>query len=217
MADNDANAKLATAPEISDVSAQVDGSDVTFGARIHGSDHLGVDNLTRAWLTYTFGEDGDCSCWQSIELARSDTDDSIWTALLDIGAANANDLRFIVQATNSAALVGTSDNGAAFHSLASTAAGTPAPTSLDLGSVPSSGAYGSTINVSATLTEGASALSGKTVFFRVGSAIESGVTNGSGVASASLPLLTTPGAQQIVATFTGNRRRPEAATRLRSR
>ena len=152
--DDDEFAALAAAPAISEVSATIDDGIVTFGARIHGTDHLGADNLRSAWLTYTFGENGPCSCWQSIELAPSETDDSIWTAELDILAADPDDLRFIAQAVNGAALVGINDNAGAFHSLASTAAGMPATTTLEL-ATPSSptGAYGSEITVSATLTE----------------------------------------------------------------
>ena len=92
-----------------------------------------------------------CSCWQSVDLTRSSVDQSIWTATLNIGAADPANLRFIVQAANGAALVGIDDNKGAYHSLASAAAGTPVPTTLDL-TAPTSGAYNATVSVSAKLT-----------------------------------------------------------------
>ena len=57
--------------------------------------------------------------------------------------------------------------------------------------------------MSATLTEDETPLSGKTIVFRVGTSIATGVTNGSGVATATLSLQTDPGPQQITATFDG--------------
>lgn len=56
------------------------------------------------------------------------------------------------------------------------------PTSLSVNSA--TGTYGGTVNLSATLTDGASPLSGKTVDFTLnGNSVGSGVTNGSGVAT----------------------------------
>ncbi len=111
-------------------------------------------------------------------------------------------LRFMVQAANGAALVGIDDNDAAYHSLANSAVGTPAATSLDL-TAPASGAYGANASVSAALTENGSPLANKIVTFRIGSSIATGTTNPSGVATALLPILSDPGPQEIVATFAG--------------
>ena len=134
----------------------------------------------------------------------------LWTADLNLGGADPDDLRFIVQAANGAALVGIDDNKAAYHSLASVAAGTPAATALDL-TAPASGAYGANAPVSAKLTQGASNLSGKMITFRIGTSIATGVTNASGIATASLSLTATPGVQQIVATFAGEPTRAQSS------
>ncbi len=117
-------AALATAPAISDVSATIDGDIVTFGARVHGTDHLGCRQPQVGVADLHLRRERPCSCWQSIELAPSDQDDSDldgrrWTS----ARSDPDDLRFIVQAANGAALVGINDNAGAFHSLASTAAG----------------------------------------------------------------------------------------------
>jgi hypothetical protein len=58
------------------------------------------------------------------------------------------------------------------------------PTTLAVGSA--NGTYGGTVNLSATLTDGVSPLSGKTINFTLnGNSVGSAVTNGSGVASLS--------------------------------
>ena len=203
--DDDDNAALATAPAISDVKATIAGNIVTFAARVHGTDHNGADNLKSVWVTHTGGAAG-CSCWDSVDLVPSDTDASIWTGTLDIGplGIGPDDLRFIVQAANGAALVGINDNRAAYHSPASTAAGTPDATTLVLTAGPSTGADGANTTVSATLKKGATALSGKVVSFEIGSAFGTGTTNGSGVATATFPFLTLPDALQLVAKYEGD-------------
>jgi hypothetical protein len=200
--ENDATAAFATAPGVSDVTASISGSIVTFAARVHGTAATSNDVKT-AWLTYTFGDNVGCSCWQSIELTRSDTDDSIWTKTLDISGFDQTKLRFIVQAVNVAALVGIDDNDGAYHSLASAAAGTPEATTMTLGAHPGSAVYGSDVNVKATLRKGLIGLSGKTVVFRIGSAFATDVTDANGLAEATFPVLTTPGDMQLVASYGG--------------
>jgi hypothetical protein len=161
----------------------------------------GNDNLKTVWVTYTYGPTA-CACWTASDLVRDSIDPTIWTGTLDVSGATPANLRFMVQAANGAALVGIDDNDAAFHSLASSAVGTPVATSLDL-TAPASGAYGATASVSATLTENGNPLANKIVTFRIGSSIATGTTNPSGVATALLPILSDPGPREIVATFAG--------------
>ena len=67
--------------------------------------------------------------------------------------------------------------------------GNTVPTTLTVNSA--SGSYGGTVNLSATLTDGVSPLSGKTIDFSLnGNSAGSAVTNGSGVASVSNVSLT---------------------------
>src|SRR4029453_1042927 len=56
--DDDADAALAAAPAISDVQASLSGSDVTFSARVHGTDAGGQDHLKTVWGTYPYGPPG---------------------------------------------------------------------------------------------------------------------------------------------------------------
>ncbi|MFL6334266.1 MAG: Ig-like domain repeat protein [Pyrinomonadaceae bacterium] len=60
------------------------------------------------------------------------------------------------------------------------------PLATALGVAPATGTYGGTVNLSATLTAGASAVSGKSISFTLnGNPVGSAVTNGAGVASLS--------------------------------
>lgn len=199
---NDPIAGQAAAPTIGAVDADLSGSTVTFTAIISGTDPDGADNIQSAWITYTYGNDG-CTCWASVPLVRSAMDPSSWSATLSIGVDDdPADLRFIVQAANRAALVGINDNQGAYHSLATIPAPQPAASTLVL-TAGSSGTYGASTSVSATLT-GPGALTGRTVSFRIGTSVVTATTDAGGVASASLPLIATPGTQQLTATFSGD-------------
>jgi hypothetical protein len=176
---------------------------VNFEATVNGTSPTGADNLKSVWLTYTTGPSG-CSCWQSVDLTRT-AGTNKFTGSATIAAGDQSAMRFLVQAANAAAMVGVEDNDGAYYSLANAkeVVAVPATTTLHMGSVPASGAYGATIPVSATLTDGSGPLSGRVISFRIGTAIGYGTTNGSGVASTTLQLLATPGTQQIAAAFAG--------------
>ena len=122
-------------------------------ANVLGKDGAGATTSRRVWVTYTFGNTG-CHCWQSARpRPRRRATRPSGPATLDLGGADPDDLRFIVQAANGAALVGIDDNANAYHALAAAAAAEPAASSLDI-SAPSSGSggtYGDTVAVSATL------------------------------------------------------------------
>jgi hypothetical protein len=78
-------------------------------------------------------------------------------------------------------------------------------TTIDLAPGASSGAFGGSVSVSATLATGAGgAIANRPILFRIGTSLVSASTNASGVATATLPLTTNPGQQQIVATFGGD-------------
>src|SRR4029079_14950973 len=168
---NAASAALATAPSISRVLASAAGTTVNFEATVNGTSPTGADNLKSVWLTYTTAPSG-CSCWQSVDLTRT-AGTNKFTGSATIGAGDQAALRFLVQAANAAAMVGVEDNDGAYYSLANAkeVVLAPATTTLHLGSVPASAAYGATIPVSATLTDGSGPLSGRVISFRIGTAI----------------------------------------------
>ena len=199
----DPAAAQAAVPTIGNVTAVLAGSVVTVNAVISGTNSTGADNVKTAWLTYSYGNTG-CTCWTSVLLTRSAADPTQWSATLGVGGNDPAALRFIVQAANSAALVGINDNHGAYFSLASATGATPEATNLTVSAGASSGTYGGSVSVSATLKRGTTALDGKSVLFRIGTSSAYGTTNGSGIATATLPLSVTPGALQIEATFAGD-------------
>ena len=79
-----------------------------------------------------------------------------------------------------------------------------APTSISLNSTGSSGAYGSSAAVTATLMSGGQPAVGQTVVFSLGGASLAGVTGNDGVARVSLPLNAVPGDYQLSTTFGGD-------------
>ena len=182
------------APSISDVGAAVSGGNVTFTARVVGDPRAGVQEV---WVTYT-GLDAQ---WHSIPLTQNATDSSLWTKTVALTATSATKIDFMVQAVNGFGLVGVSDVGGAYHQAF---IGTTAPrtaTSLGLASTPTTGVYGGTASVTATLLPAAS---GKQVVFSIGSVVRSATTDSAGKATAQVPLTVSPGVQQLTANFAGD-------------
>ena len=199
--DDDDEAALVAAPAIGAITAELVGSTIQVSANVTGSDVHGDDNIKSVWVTYTFGNTG-CSCWVSVDLTRSGTDPALFTGSIPVGSSNPANARFIVQAANSAALVSVADNDAAYYSLATLVEADADPTSIVVSAGPS-GLYGGNVTASATLTGPAGALSGRSVRFQLGASSATGVTNASGVATATLRILATAGPQEITASFAG--------------
>jgi hypothetical protein len=203
--DGNTTAAQATAPRISEVGADEDGGVVTFTATATGTDASGNDNVENVWVTYTFGTAG-CSCWVSVDLTPVAGQTNTWTGSITLPTGlDVDDLRFIVQAANDAALVGIDDNGAAFHSL-----GGPLEaqdeSSIEITSPAggASGTFGGQQTVTATLTSGGDPLADRLVSLRLGTAIQTVVTDDDGEASATLPLQDFPGPTQVAAVFGGD-------------
>ena len=198
-------AAAATVPTIYDVSSRLDGSTITFNAHVRGTNASNVDNVKTAWVTYTYGTTGfatgGCACWKSIDLTH-DTDD-LWHGTLNLNGATPGNLRFIVQAGNDAGLLGVQDNGNSYFSLGTVPAAA-ATTALGLTTGSTSGAYGSTINVTATLTAGSAPVPGKSVLFRIGTSLATAITNSSGQAATTLPANAAAGLQDLTASFAGD-------------
>jgi hypothetical protein len=113
----------------------------------------------------------------------------------------------MVQAVNGVGLVSLSTNlGAYFIPGIDPAAqvGQGQPTELMLLSPPSTGAYGTQITLQALLTSSGTPLAGERVTFGIGSQRHQAVTGSDGIASADLPLLGTPGNDQVQVTFAGD-------------
>ena len=140
-----------------------------------------------------------------------------WSGSLDLPAGqDAADVRFLVQAVNGVGLVGIDDNqGAYFIPGVPVPADAGAPTALSLvAPTPTSGDYGDTVTVRARLTDEATGagLGQRAVTFTVGGSTRTVFTDGSGLATAPLPLSVIPGVNPLSASYDGDATTTPAST-----
>jgi CSLREA domain-containing protein len=210
---------------VNPVSDQNPVDSVTFQVHVVGDPSAGIQQV---WVTYT-GVDvpstpaGTTGEWESRDLTQDSTDSTLWSATLDdpanVPAAQFNALQFVVQAVNGVGLVSLDDNQGSYYqpdqiaAAVQTAAAPLTPTTLTLNSPPPSGNFNSSASLSATLTDAGGAIASEPVSFTIGGTTVSAMTNGSGVATAQVPLTSTPGSNyQITAGFSGDTANELAAT-----
>ena len=139
--------------------------------------------------------------------SRQADDSTLWTGSIPLNGQAASDIRFVVQAVNGVGLVTMDDNEGQYYSAAAVSSGTTQPpqqaaTSLQL-TAPASAVYGSSTPLSAVLTSGGAPLPGQLVTFGIGSQTAFALTDATGRASVSLPLLGLPGSTTVSASFAG--------------
>jgi len=190
---NTSPSALVAPPVISRVDASSDGH---VQVQAVGSPAAGIQQV---WVTYAAG-----GAWQSAFLAQDNQDSRSWTG--DI-PTSGSPVQFMVQAVNGVGLVSLDDNVGAFYTTGEIppALVTSAPrtqTTLQLVSPPSSGAFGSAATVTASLT-GVPASVQEPITFTVGSSSRTVTTSG-GSATATVPLVDTPGPYTLTASFGGD-------------
>ncbi|MBC7679114.1 MAG: Ig-like domain repeat protein [Pseudorhodobacter sp.] len=211
---------LASAPTISQVASTVQpNGSVTVSTHVATDPSAGVQGV---WVTWT-GEsatNADHGRWQSVDLVQDTTDSTLWTGTFT--PAQAGDTRFLLQAVNGVGVVGLDNAGGALYE-PGTSPGTFASgatsTMLTLASVNSSAVRGSTLDLRATLSDvpasGAAGapLPSQQVTFAVGALTVTATTDGTGTASAQLPVLGVPGVQTVSVSYAGvTSRLPSAAS-----
>ena len=190
---------LAAPPTIVSVSSTVNGPDTQFLAHVVDNPAAGIQEV---WVTSTDISSPSSGTWQSINLVQSSEDSTLWEGAL-FGGVPAN-TRFIVQAANGLGLVTMATNLGNYYILGAEI-GLGEPTSLAIVSgTPGSGKYGTQVSGSATLSDGTSGVSGKVVTFFLGSVGRVALTDSSGNASATLPILALPGENELVAFYAGD-------------
>ena len=147
---------LAGAPAIVAVTSDVSGSQAQIEVRAAGNPAAGIQGV---WVTYTASEGPFAGTWQSLDLAQSAADSSLWNGVLELGATPADAVRFIVQAVNGVGLVTLDANMGAYYVPGRIDQPTE-PTTLTTEAPASTGLYGSQITASAVLTAGGAPLSG---------------------------------------------------------
>ncbi|MBC8078340.1 MAG: Ig-like domain repeat protein, partial [Chloroflexales bacterium] len=171
-----------------------------------GEPTVGVQQV---WVTYTGAAGPLYGQWQSLDLARSATDDLLWEGTLTLPAgATSDQLQFIVQAANQVGLVSLDTNEGGYYTVGNDPGQVEVPTqpaSVLALSAPATAGYGSDVTLSATLTAlNGAPLPGQTIIFSVDTLIRQAVTDDSGVARASLPLGVDSGPYLVNATYNGS-------------
>jgi hypothetical protein len=189
---------LSAAPTIVDVNAVANGSGgVDVSAHVVGDPAAGVQQV---WIVYT--GDGP-SRWGPLDLTQDADDSTLWRGTLT-SIASPGDLRFLVEAVNGVGLVALDDHLGAYYGVSGAATAAPLATALALQSAPTSGTFGGAATVTALLSSGGSPLAGKTVVISVGGSTRLATTNAAGLATASVPLVSLPGATSLTAAFGGD-------------
>lgn len=196
------NPALSAAPSIANVTTNVQGSDMQFIARVVGDPAAGIQEV---WVTFTALSGPYAGQWQSLNLAQSPADSTLWQGTLPLSGTLPDDVQFIVQAVNGVGLVSSSTNlGAFLTATAVTPPTDPAPTELTLLNPPTTGAYGSAVTAQARLTSSGAPLAGQFLTFKLGPQQRSAVTDANGEASVTLALLGLPGSDSLQASFAGS-------------
>ena len=207
---------LAAAPTINYVTSTTTGDVVNVSATVTGDPSAGIQDV---WVTFTGDQPGNplYGSWQSVDLTQSSTNSTLWTgsftdasAADPTGSANpATDSVFIVQAVNGVGEVSMDDN-AGYYFTPNFTPGAPLTNantySLTFG--PNTGGqYMGTATITATLQQTNRAngdVSGQPITFGCGSAATTVMTDGSGIASVTIPLTLPPAGYTFTAYYAGD-------------
>lgn len=190
---------LAAPPTIVSVNSSVNGQEIEFQVHVVDNPAAGIQEV---WVTYTDISGSAGGTWQSIPLTQNAVDTTLWEGTFT--ATNPGNLRFISQAANGLGLVTMATNLGSYY-IPGAEAGQGSATSLVVSEeTPDGGKYGTQVEVSATLSDESGAVFGKVVTFFLGSVGRAAVTDEFGLATATLPVLALPGANEVVATFGGD-------------
>jgi hypothetical protein len=194
-------AALAAPPSITETVVTVQTTTVTVTATV-APDAAGIQEV---WTTYT--DPGPASSWTSRDLSETPYDPARWSTTFTLTSPSAYD--FMVQAANGEGDVSLADNQGAFYtptqvSGSQTKPTTPAASSLALAAGnPTSGTYGSSVQLGATLTTSGSS-GDRPIWFSIGSSSVLAYTDTSGLATATVPLgKLAPRQYTATASFTG--------------
>ncbi len=197
---------LAAAPAISQVSAlpSPDGQSIAFRVHVEGDPSAGIQQV---WVTYTATvptcSGGPAPCagqWQSLDLVQDAADSTLWTATLPLRGTASGDVRYLAQAVNGVGVVGMATNLGAFYVPGPDTVPPTAPkqsTSVALSSPPTSGTYRDRATFTAVLRANGTPVAGRPLVFEFGPQRLQAVTDASGSATVTFPLLQTPGQYQV--------------------
>ncbi|HXF61754.1 MAG TPA: C25 family cysteine peptidase, partial [Caldilineaceae bacterium] len=197
-AEADGLGALADAPSIVQVQGAIDGGVVEVRVRVVGNPAAGIQTV---WITYTGLEGPWLGRWQSLDLAQNGLDSTLWEGRLPLEGTPARQVRFIAQAANGFGVVALAENLGRYYTPGGS--GLLQPTTLTLEPLAATGgAFGTTASFAAVLRDGAgSPLAGQPVIFGLGPQERLALTDASGRAVATIPLLGLPGRYPVRAAF----------------
>ena len=195
-------AGVSAAPVIQGASAVESGGDVTFSVNAVTEGAAGVQAV---WVLYT-GVPGSSyhGSWIPLDLDQNGVDPTLWEGILPLpSGANADDIRFMVQAVGGAGLTTLATNLGAYYRVMPENVPQGQATELSLQSPPS-GTYlhNSTFNLQ--LTADGQPLEGKFVTVDIGGQQGLAKTDGNGQATITLKPVIVPGFYTVQASFRGD-------------
>ncbi|MBI4321703.1 MAG: hypothetical protein HY675_24680, partial [Chloroflexi bacterium] len=202
-------ASAASAPTVLGVSAVISPSNsVQFNVRVNGDPTAAIQEV---WVLYTVESSALSGQWLPFDLSPVNPERTLWQGTMPLGGIDPASLRFLVQAVGGAGLPTLATNlGAGFSVTPSAPPAPKKPTVLTfVAPTPSSGGYGSKVNIAARLTypdtDGSvKALPDQTLFLTLGRQSASPArTNSDGVATFSLTLAQTPDVYGLKVSFVG--------------
>ncbi len=201
----------AAPPNIANISSTVDTGKVIFEITVVGDPAAGVQEV---WVTYTSCEGAVCNgLWKALDLEQDTVDSKLWNGLLSLDGTPAENIRFMVHAANGVGLVSMATNLGEYYSPGvdpgdltggNGETGQAATTGLTLEAAPTSAVYGTQVTFSARLTDTIGRpLAGQPIRFAIGSQQRNATTDGNGLASVTMPILSRPGETDVRAGFAG--------------
>ncbi|MGB7876366.1 MAG: PxKF domain-containing protein, partial [Anaerolineales bacterium] len=196
-------AAVSAAPVILGASALESGGDVTFSVNAVTDGSAGVQAV---WVLYT-GKPGSSlhGAWLPLDLTMDLNDPTLWQDTFTLpSGANADDIRFMVQAVGGAGLTTLATNLGAYYRVTPENAPQFQATEISLLSPPSSGTYlhDSTFNL--LLTADGQPLEGKFVTLDIGGQQALAKTDENGMATIPLKPVIVPGDYTIQTSFRGD-------------
>jgi hypothetical protein len=195
-------AGVSAAPVILGASAVESGSDVTFSVNAITDGSAGMQAV---WVLYT-GVPGSSyhGSWIPLDLTQNSDDPTLWEGTLTLPpGANADDIRFMVQAVGGAGLTTLATNlGAYYRVMLENAQGQA--TVISLLSPPTSGTYLHESTFNLLLTADGQPLEGKFVTVDIGGQQGLAKTDENGLATITLKPVIVPGIYTAQASFRGD-------------
>ena len=196
---------LSAPPSINGVFSSNEASVVRFRVNVTGNPAAGIQAV---WLTYTATKAPFYGRWIPFDLTQNATDTTLWEGELDLAGTGlvADDLRYLVQAVNGVGLVSMHTRQGAFHVPNQTEGWEGAsalPTSVELLAPPESADFGSQVVLRARWTAAGSDPANRTLVFTLGNQQVAARTDATGVAQATLNVLTVPGDYDLKVSYSG--------------